>query len=163
MISTWFGLSSKRILGNVETRNLENVNTSQPSCRYTIGLYKNCHLFVTRLLSEPIIDYHWVPTNQLPWFSKIFFGNTQSKICDTWYIFIPRTTNYNINSLAPGRFEFYNGWNITCEIALRWLSLDHTDNKLTLVQVMAWCRQATSHCVSQCWLSFLPPYDVTRP
>ena len=33
----------------------------------------------------------------------------------------------------------------------------------TLVQVMAWCRQATSHYLSQCWPSFLSPYGVTRP
>ena len=33
----------------------------------------------------------------------------------------------------------------------------------TLVQVMAWCRQATSHCLSQCWPRSLSPYGVTRP
>ena len=34
------------------------------------------------------------------------------------------------------------------------MSLDLTDDKSTLVQVMAWCRQATSHYRSQCWRSF---------
>ena len=34
------------------------------------------------------------------------------------------------------------GWCIFSEIALRWMSLDLTDNKSTLDQVMAWCRQA---------------------
>ena len=43
------------------------------------------------------------------------------------------------------------GWGIFCEIALRWMPLDLTDDKSTLVQVMAWCRQATSHYLSQCW------------
>ena len=33
----------------------------------------------------------------------------------------------------------------------------------TLVQVMAWCRQATSHYLSQCWHRSISPYDVTRP
>ena len=33
----------------------------------------------------------------------------------------------------------------------------------TLVQVMAWCRQATSHYLSQCWPKSLLPYEVTRP
>ena len=28
---------------------------------------------------------------------------------------------------------------------------------------MVWCRQATSHYLSQCWLSYLSPYFVTRP
>ena len=33
--------------------------------------------------------------------------------------------------------------------APRWLPHDLTDDKSTLVEVMAWCRQATSHCLSQ--------------
>ena len=28
---------------------------------------------------------------------------------------------------------------------------------------MAWCRQATSHYLSQCWPIYLSPYGVTRP
>ena len=28
---------------------------------------------------------------------------------------------------------------------------------------MAWCRQATSHYLSQCWPSSMSPYGVTRP
>ena len=56
-----------------------------------------------------------------------------------------------------------DGWGISCEIALIWMSMDFTDDQLTLVQVMAWCRQATSHYLSQCWLSSLSPYGVTRP
>ena len=38
-----------------------------------------------------------------------------------------------------------------------------TDDKSTLVQVMAWCRQATSHYLSQCWPSSMSPHGVTRP
>ena len=43
-----------------------------------------------------------------------------------------------------------DGWGFSYEITLRWMSADLTDVKSTLVQVMAWCRQATSHCLSQC-------------
>ena len=80
-----------------------------------------------------------------------------------------------VNSLAPGKFEWnfkylilqiisvIDGWGISCELALRWMSLDLTDDKSTLVQVMAWCRQATSHYLSQCWPRSLSPYGVTRP
>ena len=68
-----------------------------------------------------------------------------------------------INSLAPGNFKWnfrhaifkqtlvIDGWGISCEIALLWMSLDFTDDLSTLVQVMAWCRQATSHYLNQCW------------
>ena len=47
--------------------------------------------------------------------------------------------------------------------ALRWMPWDLTDDKSTLVQVMAWCRQATSHYLNQCWPSSMSPYGVTRP
>ena len=80
-----------------------------------------------------------------------------------------------INSLAPERFQFNNrkvifklalvngGWGISYEIALRWMPLDLTDDKSTLVQVMAWCRQATSHYLSQCWPRSISPNGATRP
>ena len=74
-----------------------------------------------------------------------------------------------VNSLAPGKFEWNfiyvilkwilvnDGWGISCEIALIWMSLDFTDDQSTLVQVMAWCCQATSHYLSQCWPRFMSP------
>ena len=43
------------------------------------------------------------------------------------------------------------------------MSLDLTDDKSTVVQVMAWCHSATSHYLSRCWLRFMSSYDVTRP
>ena len=80
-----------------------------------------------------------------------------------------------LNSLAPGKFEWnfrhvifkpilvVDGWGISCEIALIWMSPDFTDDQSTLVQVMAWCRQATSHYMNQCWPRSISPYGVTRP
>ena len=80
-----------------------------------------------------------------------------------------------VNSLAPGKFEWnfryvifkqilvIDGWGIPCEIDLVWMSHDFTDDQSTLIQVMAWCRQATSHYLSQCWPRSLSPYGVTRP
>ena len=43
------------------------------------------------------------------------------------------------------------------------MPLDLTDDKSTLIQVMAWCHQATGHYLSQCWPRSMSPYDVTRP
>ena len=80
-----------------------------------------------------------------------------------------------VNSLPPGKCEWnfryvtfkwisvIDGWGISCEIALLWMSLNFTDDQSTLVQVMAWCRQATSHYLSQCWPRSMSPYGVTRP
>ena len=61
------------------------------------------------------------------------------------------------------RFLVINGWGISCEIALAWISLDFTDDQSTLVQAMAWCRQATSHYLSQYWPRSLSPTGITRP
>ena len=81
----------------------------------------------------------------------------------------------SFNSLAPGKFEWnfrhvifkqilvIDGWGICHEIALMWMPLDFTDDQSTLVQAMAWCRQATSHYLSQCWPRSLSPSGVTRP
>ena len=55
------------------------------------------------------------------------------------------------------------GWGISYEIALRWMPLDLPDDKSTLVQVMAWCRQATSHYLSQCWPRSMSPNGISRP
>ena len=80
---------------------------------------------------------------------------------------------WRVNSLAPGRFEqnfrwvifklisVTDGWGISCKIALRWMPLDLTYGKSTLVHVMAWCRQATSRYLSQCWPRSMSPYGVT--
>ena len=87
----------------------------------------------------------------------------------------PERCGSNFNSLAPGKFAWnfkqaifkqillIDGWGISCEIALIWMSLDFTDDQSTMVQVMAWCRQATNHYLSQCWPRSMSPYGVTRP
>ena len=53
-----------------------------------------------------------------------------------------------VNSLAPGKFKrnfrhvifkqilVIDGWGITCEISIIWMSLDFTDDQSTLIQVM---------------------------
>ena len=50
---------------------------------------------------------------------------------------------------------------ISSVIASRWMAQDPTDDKSTLVQVMACCHQATSHYLNQCWLRSMLPYGVT--
>ena len=52
---------------------------------------------------------------------------------------------------------------IACEIALRWMPKDLADCYSTLIQVMAWCRQATSHYLNQCSPNYMTPHATTRP
>ena len=80
-----------------------------------------------------------------------------------------------LNSLTPGRFQrnirkvifqpilVMDAWSISCKIVLKWMPMDLTYGKSTLVQVMAWCCQAPSHYLSQCWPRSLSPYGVIRP
>ena len=92
-----------------------------------------------------------------------------------WLCWPATKKSSQLNSLAPGKFEWnfrylilqiitvIYGWGISCEFTLRWMSLDLTDDKSTLVQVMAWCRQATSHYLIQGWPRSLSPCGVARP
>ena len=117
---------------------------------------------------------HTVMTSPIYARTPCFVPNNHRQCC-SWrhmklYSFI-----WLINSLAPGKFEWnfryvifkwilvIDGWGISCEVAIIWMLLDFTDDQSTLVQVMAWCRQAASHYLSQCWPRSLSPYGVTRP
>ena len=116
-----------------------------------------------------------VAKNSIP----VFNSNSNSNSRDFNSNSIFNSTNFNSNSNSNSgigigielQFQFRNwidpnpdgGWGISYEIALRWMPLDLTDDRSTLVQVMAWCHQATSHYLSQCWPRSMSPYDVTRP
>ena len=50
-----------------------------------------------------------------------------------------------------------------CKIVLRWMPQNLMSEKSTLVQVMAWCRQATSHYLDQCCPRSLMPYGIISP
>ena len=77
-----------------------------------------------------------------------------------------------INSLAPGRygskFKSIISTNISCiqfmtssnEFSLRRMPQNTCEDKLTLVQILAWCHWATSHYLNQCWLRSVSPYCI---
>ena len=50
----------------------------------------------------------------------------------------------------------------SCEFARRWISLALAD-KSTLVQVTAWCHQATRHYLDCCWPRSQTQYSITGP
>ena len=74
-----------------------------------------------------------------------------------WGIWIKFCT-YNFQTILV-----VDGWGISCGSAPIWMSLGFTDDQSTLVHVMDWCCQTTSHFLSQCWPRSLSPYCVTRP
>ena len=113
--------------------------------------------------SEILIEIHTFPV------TKNAFENVVCKMA------VNLSRPHCVNSLAPGGFEniFQNvffkliSWIDTlsnsCETALRSMPQNPSDDKSTLVQVMAWCRQAASHYLSQCCPRSLSPYGVSRP
>ena len=80
-----------------------------------------------------------------------------SQLVDPWEIWMKfEMSNFHVN--------FCNLW-LRC---LLWkspssFSPNLTDGKSTLVQVFAWCPQAASHYLSQCWPRSLSPHGVIRP
>ena len=135
-------------------------------------------------LSEPILVslLMYICVTQLQWFNSnshlhnghYLYQSTTNANHLSWFIFVSHPWLF-FNSLAPGIFKWnfryvifkqivmIDGRGISCEIALLWMSLDFIDDQSTLVQVMAWCRQATNHYLSQCWPRSLSSYGVTRP
>ena len=49
------------------------------------------------------------------------------------------------------------------EMALSWMPQNTIGDNSALVGTMAWCRQSTTHYLSQCVLRSISPYGVTRP
>ena len=84
------------------------------------------------------------------------------------------SNHHQFNSLPPGRCDS-SSWNVifkpisqihilstSHEIAYKWITPDLFNWRSTLVQVMAWCRQATNHYLSQCWLIYVA-ISITGP
>ena len=81
----------------------------------------------------------------------------------------------SINSLSPGEYVSncesiifqlimqYSIWSTKYEIIISWMSQNFTNEKWTLVEVMAWCHHVTSRHLNQCWPRSLSPYGIIRP
>ena len=114
--------------------------------------------------------------SEMPWLSSflvIMAKKTRTILC---YLPIHAiiAANYSFHILAFGKYgcnvrllilklisRIYT-LRISCDIAIRWMPQYFTDDKSKLIQVMAWCRQAASHYMSQCLPKSMLSHDVTR-
>ena len=101
---------------------------------------------------------------------KVF--STQKALFSQMRTAVSKTFSPMLNSL----FSSYIAWSSVFKIGwsawslrstrydnpFRWMSWGLTNVKSTLVQVIAWCRQAISHYLSQFWPRSMPPYGITR-
>ena len=121
----------------------------------------------SKTITQQHVKYDRVP----PTFSEVWQKVSKSHLVTEGIIH----TSISVNSLAPVRSgcDSKNGifnpvlligiFRSSHDNALRWMPHDLIDDKSTLVQVMAWCHQTTSHYLSQCWLRSLSPYGIARP
>ena len=112
-----------------------------------------------RALKEISIKYNYMCI----FLNKHLASAKRQPFCSGLLTLSPEKFKWNFRYVNFKWILVIGGWHIFCEIALIWMSLDFTDDQSTLVQVMAWCRQATSHYLSQCWPRSLMPYSITRP
>ena len=98
-----------------------------------------------------VVALYGIPCESFLWFLNI-------SIIAPWEIWTKIETS-NLEASFSKWWLRYILWN--CHH--KWISLDLADIKSISVQVTTWCRQATSHYLSQCWPRFVSPYCVTRP
>ena len=116
-------------------------------CRYWITL-KGCNMSGRQY--SPLLTFQVI--HRCIWDPNIVINSLATKRCGA--------------NFAPAFFKlilWINIWHISCEIGFRWVPYNAICDKSVLLQVMAWCHQATSHYLSQCWPRFMLPYGITGP
>ena len=106
------------------------------------------------ILSRPQCINSLAP-GRLEWHFRCHF-QTITLLSDSWHI----SWNCPQRNVELSMSDIFS---IFCQIARRWMPQHLTDDKSTMVQVMAWCHQTASHYLSQYWSRSMLPYDITRP
>ena len=106
---------------------------------------------ISRLHTKAIYDFGLTGSSTLAQIRKHIFNSLDPGTCNSTFI-----------NVLPEHMQRIKFTNTSWEIAFRWMSESTLDDKSTLVQAMAWCRQAPSHFLSRCLPIFLSPHVVTR-
>ena len=141
------------VLGCVSFRNIGYITMGESILHVTDI---TCNYRISPILNSFTLGNFW-GSGQMPsyWYGKTWIMRP-THVNTLWII-----VSINVNSLALEKIEWnfryvifkrilvIDGSGISCEIAVIWMtSLTIID--FTLVQVMTWCRQATSYYLSQC-------------
>ena len=100
------------------------------------------HLFTKQIWSIKLVKIQqmWCYLAHTQLFPEVQIADTEIEIA-VWKIFLYNNCIQVIFKLL----SIIGGQVISCETVVRWMSLDLSGDKATLVQVMAWCHQTTSH------------------
>ena len=114
-------------------------------------------------------NYKWVINNFIQWGVTYIRGLT---VCYGWVCQLHNHCQNQWGSLAPwrcacnsqsskriSRIDILSNF---CEIFLRWLFRDFTEDWSLLVLVVTWCPQTKTHDLRHCWPSSMMPYQATR-
>ena len=101
----------------------------------------------------------WVPH---PWISGANYFSLYGTHC-----FLTHWRQGHLDAILKLQFSFLFYWLVSSDL-LMIMHPDECHGTSRMIsqhwfQVVAWCRQATSHYLSQCWPSSTSPYGVTRP
>ena len=93
--------------------------------------------------------HHFNVVKQAKWavsrhFMTMHGGMGRKFLCSSRLCDIPRNEKGKFSSVTHILVIQNLLWNV-----FRWMTQNAFDDRSTLVQVMAWCRQPTRHCVSQ--------------
>ena len=117
-----------------------------------------------KAITELLVSQNWVVFYDRV--SKHAFVKTVPYMCHkTCLLTLTHWPLGDLNEILDKQFLNWFQW-LVAEASFVKLPSDEchwTLLKSTLVQVMAWCRQATSHYLSQCWLSSLSLYGIAGP
>ena len=75
---------------------------------------------------------------------------------------VPERCGGNFKSVISEHMLQSKFMSLSCKITLSWMPWNTCDDQSTLVQVMAWCHQASNHYLSQYWSRSMSPYGVTK-
>ena len=117
--------------------------------------------YYTNWDSPQSIDYQWTINHLGCW---TFLQKKRSfMVKRTPIVFDHLLTHWPLGDVVvkSSIFKLMFYWLIYLQHFLQMLQ-NTFDDKSTLVQVMAWCSQATSHYLNQCWPRFMLQY-VNRP
>ena len=152
------------ILSRPQWVNTKNFHTSWMTWEIFLGLEESKHSLIGINHGQVLVlihQYSYLCQNQVLVLIHITNTHTCTRKSGTrsgpgpWEIWMLDKVIFKIILVIDGSSISF--------IAIRWMSLVLTGVKWTLVQVMVWCRQATSHYLSQSWLRSMLPYGITRP
>ena len=141
---------------------LNTLRTRQNGCHFTDDIFKciflNENVWISIKISLKFVPK--VPINNIP-------ALVQRRIYSS--LGLNELTHWPLEDVAVIlKYTFQNHYmehslGTHCEIALMWMPHNLADEKSLTVQVMAWCHQAISYYLNQCWPRSMSPYGVTCP